>query len=322
MRRFLFFILSVSFAIAKDASVSIKPARCPGLYCGWNVDENGNRTTACGACPRGARPNEDKICQMCTGTLTLYDWLYLGFMAILSPILNWFFIDVTNRKKHRLLVILHLSAFFESLAAAVCTVLVSKPVGSFRLTSCPVVQLSDWYTMLKNPTVDYTTTLHCTQEAVYPLYTIVMIYYAFCLGWMLLIRIALSVHVVNNKGRRSIYAALYFLPILIIVQAVFAGLIYYSFPYILLVTSVMSNAIHLAYFENQDIKYLLKENFRTARNLVILIFHWILHSYGIIAVTLLSDPGFHGFFLCLVPFPAFFYLITVKFTDPRKLLSV
>ena len=301
--------------------MSVEPARCPGLYCGWNLAEDGN-ITHCGACPRGARPNENKICEMCTGSLTLYDWLYLGFMAVLSPILNSFFIDITNRKKHRLLVVLHVSSFVESIAAAVCTVLVSKPIGSFNVTSCPVVQLSDWYTMLKNPSPDYTTTLHCTQEAVYPLYTIVMIYYAFCLAWMLLIRLAISIHAVNNKGKRSIYAALYFLPILIVIQSVLAGLIYYSFPYIVLVVSVITNAMHFAHFDNQEIKHLLKENFTTARNLVIIFFHWILHSYGIIAITQFSDPGFHGLFLFLVPFPALFYLITVKFTDPRQLLSV
>uniref|UniRef100_A0A3Q2V9H0 Histone H2A n=1 Tax=Haplochromis burtoni TaxID=8153 RepID=A0A3Q2V9H0_HAPBU len=33
--------------------------------------------------------------------------------------------------------------------------------------------------MLYNPSPDYVNTLHCTQEAVYPLYTIVLIYYAF-----------------------------------------------------------------------------------------------------------------------------------------------
>jgi hypothetical protein len=139
---------------------------------------------------------------------------------------------------------------------------------------------------------------------------------------MLLVRIAISVHFVNNKGKRSIYAALYFLPTLIVIQSVLAGLIYYAFPYMVLVLSVITNAIHFAYFENQEIKHLLKENFTTARNLVILIFHWILHSYGIIAITQFSDPGFHGLFLLLVPFPALFYLVTVKFTDPGKLLSV
>lgn len=45
-----------------------------------------------------------------------------------------------------------------------CTV-----AGQLWLYSCGVTQLSDWYTMMKNPKPNYTTTLHCTQEAVYPL---------------------------------------------------------------------------------------------------------------------------------------------------------
>ena len=63
----------------------------------------------------------------------------------------------------------HITALFECTVAALVTLLVSEPVGVLYIRSCRVLMLSDWYTMLYNPSPDYVTTLHCTHEAVYPL---------------------------------------------------------------------------------------------------------------------------------------------------------
>ena len=41
--------------------------------------------------------------------------------------------------------------------------------GDLSLTSCELKQIADWYTIFFNPKPDYVNTLHCTQEAVYPL---------------------------------------------------------------------------------------------------------------------------------------------------------
>ncbi len=41
--------------------------------------------------------------------------------------------------------------------------------GNLSLTSCESKQIADWYTIFFNPKPDYVNTLHCTQEAVYPL---------------------------------------------------------------------------------------------------------------------------------------------------------
>lgn len=56
-------------------------------------------------------------------------------------------------------------------------------------------------------------------------YTIVMIYYAFCLVSMMLFRPWLSAKFTHHGGTKSIYAALYFFPILTVVHAVLAGLL-------------------------------------------------------------------------------------------------
>lgn len=63
----------------------------------------------------------------------------------------------------------HITAMLECSVSAVVTLLVTEPVGMLSIRSCRVQMLSDWYTMLYNPSPDYINTLHCTQEAVYPL---------------------------------------------------------------------------------------------------------------------------------------------------------
>lgn len=60
-------------------------------------------------------------------------------------------------------------------------------------------------------------------------YTIVLIYYAFCLVLMMLLRPLLVKKIACGLGKserfRSVYAALYFFPILTVLQAVGGGLL-------------------------------------------------------------------------------------------------
>ena len=101
-----------------------------------------------------------------------------------------------------------------------------EPFGEMSLASCKVKLLQDWYTFFQvclfskrrikeildsnikhklysiifnytlfigqNPNPNYEETLHCTQEAVYPLYTMIFIFYALCGILMLLVRPLLS----------------------------------------------------------------------------------------------------------------------------------
>lgn len=125
-------------ARALPAAVAIHPA-CLGLYCGRTVlAVNGSLETygdcgvgagapsslpwvlsaapgGCSAswlgsavtpvlcfpqvCPRGQRTDENKICRECVGSPDRYDWLYLGFMAMLPLVLHWFFIEWYSGKK-------------------------------------------------------------------------------------------------------------------------------------------------------------------------------------------------------------------------------
>ncbi|KAL8622946.1 hypothetical protein ACOMHN_027067 [Nucella lapillus] len=289
--------------------------KCPGLYCGRTGESE-----TCGACPRGYRPDSFSVCRKCEDRITFYDTLYLGFMALLSLALHWFFIDyLCPSRSKKSVIVLHMSALLESTASALVTLVLSDPVGTLQIRSCRVEQLSDWYTTLYNPSPNYTDTLHCTQEVVYPLYTIVMIYYAFSLVLMMLFRPFIAYKFVEGRANGSIYAALYFLPILIITQAVFGGLIYYSYPYIIVVVSVVTNAVHLAFIEERSIIKNIKICFTDARHAIILFGHWLLHAYGIVALTRMDSPSVNAALIALIPFPALFYILTVSFTDPSYL---
>ena len=56
-------------------------------------------------------------------------------------------------------------------------------------------------------------------------YTLVFLTYTFQLVFMMLLRPLISVKLCKNQGRNSIYAALYFLPVLVVLHAIFAGLL-------------------------------------------------------------------------------------------------
>ncbi|XP_041473857.1 JNK1/MAPK8-associated membrane protein-like [Lytechinus variegatus] len=292
---------------------------CPGLYCGRKLllDSQDNFTySSCGACDRSERPNNSSICIPCNGTPDLYDWMYLGFMVLVSLTLHIFFIDYFSDGKSKAMT-LHISATLECTVSSIVTLLVLDPVGSPKLRSCDVSELSDWYTMLENPQPQYTSTLHCTQEAVYPLYTAVFIYYSIHLVLMMLVRPGLSIKFSDNLGRSSIYAALYFIPILTVMHAVFAGLIYYSYPYLTLIISLVTHAVHFAKEEIETPRLLISKK----RNPVILFIHWLMHAYGIIALTRLQNPVIYGPMLACIPFPAIFYIVTARFADPSQLLA-
>ncbi|XP_075386818.1 JNK1/MAPK8-associated membrane protein isoform X3 [Tenrec ecaudatus] len=242
-------------------------------------------------------------------------------MAMLPLVLHWFFIEWYSGKKSSSALFQHITALLECGTAALTALLVSDPVGVLRIRSCRVLMLSDWYTMLYNPSPDYVTTVHCTHEAVYPLYTIVFIYYAFCLVLMMLLRPLLVKKIACGLGKsdrfKSIYAALYFFPILTVLQAVGGGLLYYAFPYIILVLSLVTLAVYMSASEIENCYDLLVRK----KRLIVLFSHWLLHAYGIISISRVDKLEQDLPLLALVPTPALFYLFTAKFTEPSRILS-
>ncbi|XP_020293577.1 JNK1/MAPK8-associated membrane protein [Pseudomyrmex gracilis] len=293
--------------------------RCPGLYCGRELLSDGNWSD-CGACMRGYRANASSACVPCEDTPTLYDWLYLGFMALLVLVLHWFFIDLVafRRGIPKEVIAVHLSALLEVILACIIVLQLTEPIGTFNIKSCRTKKLSDWYTLLHNPSPNYEATLHCTQEAVYPLYTMVFLFYVLGIVLMLLIRPIIASKCLPRRGKFSIYGALYFYPILALLHAVGGGLIYYAFPFITIILSVISSAAHFAFKLNQTIKSLLLSSILDRKNIIVILGHWILHGYGIVAIATLREIDIHPWMLILVPLPAVFYILTARFTDPHK----
>jgi len=301
---------------------------CPGLYCG--SDLNDTHFSSCGKCERGYRVGErmqplsdsenhtNSLCQKCDQHPEKNDWFFLAFHVVTVLVLQWVAIDYVARRSRKIssqVLALHVCALLEVIGAAVITILVLDPVGEMALTSCRVDKVQDWYTFLQNPTPNYEETLHCTQEAVYPLYTMVFVFHAMCGILMLVARPALSAKLLPQRGRNAVYAALYFLPALSVVHAVLGGLVYASYQYIVVIASVISLAFHFAYQLDQSPKSLLVGCLKEPRRLIILLGHWALHAFGILAITQLKSTVRDLAMLALVPVPAIFYIATSKFTD-------
>lgn len=303
------------------------PAACPGRYCGRVKLAEGNYS-ACGVCPRGTRVRDPEIqggavCLPCSKDPEVYDYLYLLFILLSTLLSHWVAIDFSAKRNRltREVLVIHCSALLEVAGAGLLSVLLSRPYFNLRLESCGVDRLSDWYPVLYNPTPNYEEKLYCTQEVVYPLYSIVFIFYAACLLLLMLVRPWLTSKFLPGRGRTAVYAALYFLPIYTLLHAVLGGLIYYSFPYMIIILSLISSAGHFAFKLDQTVAALFSSTLTDTRNLVILVGHWCLHAFGIIAVTELKET-FHFGLLGLVPLPALFYILTARFTDPNKISAI
>lgn len=167
---------------------------------------------------------------------------------------------------------LYLSAVVEVSLSALLSILLSEPMFSFKIFSCGVTSISDFYTFLFNPSPNYEKTLICTQERVYPLQTMILGFYLFCVTFMLLLR-----PFVNDKCKSNIkncslavYYALYAFPVLAMIHALAGGLIYFAFPYLSIIISCSFNAGHFAMKLDQSTKSLLLTSVTEFRNVIII----------------------------------------------------
>uniref|UniRef100_A0A914XBT7 JNK1/MAPK8-associated membrane protein n=1 Tax=Plectus sambesii TaxID=2011161 RepID=A0A914XBT7_9BILA len=142
---------------------------CPG-YCGRNLVQSTGNWSECESCHWGERSFNKVACTTCDRPLSAYDWLYLGFMAMLPLLLHSFFIEycAAKRSQRRTLLLQHACSVFECAASALLAILLVPPVGRPTLLGCGPTELKDWYTMAYNPVINYSYTLRCTQEAVFP----------------------------------------------------------------------------------------------------------------------------------------------------------
>jgi len=302
------------------------PALCPGKYCGRIQLEQGN-FSACGACPRGyhvAEPMQSSECVECTEEPQLYDYLYLAFIFLITLLSHWVSVDFAAKRNKltKEIILVHVSAFIETCVSAVVSILLFGPVGAFSLHSCGVKRLSDWYPVLHNPTPNYEEKLYCTHEVVYPLFSIVYLFFGLNLLALVIVRPWLSSRLLPGRGRRAVYAALYFLPIYMLIHTMLGGLIYYSYPYIILILSLISSAGHYAFKLDQSIRNLFLSTVTDTRNIIIVLGHWMLHGFAIISIITSLSTVTHYSLLALVPCPAAFYILTAKFTNPNKINKI
>lgn len=167
---------------------------------------------------------------------------------------------------------LYLSAIFEVGLSAIITVFLSEPMLTFDIYSCGVSSLSDWYTYFFNPAPLYESTMICTAERVYPLQTMVLIFYVFCVTLMLLLRPFVNEKCKSKieKAPMAVYYALYAFPLLALVHSLFGGLVYFAFPYLSIIISCGANAGHFAMKLDQTTKSLLITSVTDVRNIIII----------------------------------------------------
>lgn len=301
-------------------------------------------------------------CIECNDTLALQDWLYLLFMACLLLLIEWSIVDRSVKRLGLTseVMTLHISAATEVTSAALIVILIMATISSqenydlpystvsvagspgttgssgkftsnyesndynlignlFKIKSCRALRISDFYPIFFNPR-----NLSCTQEAVYPLFSMVLMLYAFSLVNLLILRPIVIVLATSSQNIvwkqshavKSIYLTLYLIPSLVLIHIVLCGLIYYLYPYLTIIGSLISLAIHFSCRLDQRTKALFKDSFTEIRNLVIIIGHWLLHSLGLIALTHFKHPLRDSLLLLCVPCPTLFYILTARFSDP------
>lgn len=208
---------------------------------------------------------------------------------------------------------LYLSAITEVGLSAVLTVFLSEPMFTFDIHSCGVSNLSDFYTFFFNPNLRYEKTLICTQERVWPLSTMVLIFYVFCVTFMLLLRPLINEKVKSKieKASLAVYYALYAFPLLALIHSLFGGLVYFSFPFLSIIISCGANAGHFAMKLDQSTKSLLITSVTDVRNIIIIVGNWLLFAFGIVSVK-------KFYLLLLTPVPSIFYIITSRYTSPEN----
>lgn len=318
---------------------------CPGKYCARIIlNESICLLSECQRCPRGTRPitkYDLDICGLCTNEASLYEFMYLIFMMNVAILMHLISIDKffaeTKRRNWpefdpKKIAIIYIQPIVENLLALTLSILVFSPVGTLKLHSCLVNNLFDWYSIFFDPYIDYSKKLNCSQEIVYPLYSIVVVYFLFSSIIMLAMRpiiskVILKEEIYKNIQSKSIFAELHYLPILIIVHLVAGGLIYYCFPIITIVGVILSNNWYLSKMyefrirEKNYIKDTISNSWKllkSPRNLTTMFILWYLLIFGIVALTRFENGLFDLFYLILTPGPLLFFVISFKYTNPKN----
>ncbi|TNN08939.1 JNK1 MAPK8-associated membrane [Schistosoma japonicum] len=217
--------------------------QCTERFCGRI-----SNTSACTSCPWGSKVftklfNDEQqqqqfsLCEICLSSLSLYNWLYIGFLIML-PILFLLMILPINNKKYnnnqstlninKKSWILFLCCLLIHCLTSLFTIYLYPPLGKLTLYHCPIYSIHDFYALLLAGS-------NCISEVNYPLTSLPIIYYIFSAFLCSLIYSLLFIRLFNDIiWLKYLYYVLYTYPILCMIIIIFSGILYYIFPYILL----------------------------------------------------------------------------------------
>ncbi|KJH44999.1 putative adipose-regulatory protein [Dictyocaulus viviparus] len=205
----------------------------------------------------------------------------------------------------------HLCCGLECLIASIAAVLVFPPRFSFIVWGCARSNIKEWYPEFYNPIINHVKPMRCSYEIVFPLYSFPFIYLIFLLCAVLLFRSILYIFVLKrSKEAKAFYYALISIPKIAIVHAILAGVLYQSFPYIIMFCSLCANAVHLAIEGKVSVKDIAKIVSTSPKHMTMLTVNMMLLAFSLLAISAQKDSSINLFSLLLVPVPPIFYMTT------------
>lgn len=276
-------------------------------------------------CKWGSRAIDHRICNPCQSALSPYDWLFLLFMAMLPLLIHCFCVHWHTPKNISRVQELceHLCCVSECIVASIAAVLAFPPRYSFTVWGCARSSIKEWYPELYNPTINHVKPMRCSYEVVFPLYSLPFVYLLFLLFAVLILRSLLYVFVLKrNRDAKAFYYALLFIPLIAIVHALLAGVLYQSFPYIVMMWSLCANAVHLAAEGKISMREIAKVACTSPMHMVMLTVNMTLLAFSLLAVSVQKDSVVSFLLLFLVPVPPIFYVLTIGISHPSVLSDV
>lgn len=304
------------------------PPLCHG-FCGryqlYTNNTSESTWSECGPCKWGSSAVNHRVCIPCESDLSTYDWLFLIFMTILPLLVHCFCVHLYAPKNtsrvHELCE--HLCCGLECLVAFIAAILVFPPRLSFAVWGCARSSIKEWYPELYNPIINHVKPLRCSYEVVFPLYSFPFVYLLFLLCTVLVFRSLLYVTVLKrNKDAKAFYCALLAVPKIAVIHALLAGVLYQSFPYIVMLWSLCANAVHLAIEGKVSVKEIAKIVFTSPMHMALLMVNMMLLAFSLLAISAQKDSSVNILSLFLVPLPPVFYMVTIGISHPSVLSDV
>lgn len=315
-----------------------------GRTCG--TDATGNFSIEnCGSCPWGWKANwpasvhdidECSLCVKCTDSFSVYDWLFIVFNMLMIFLIHVQAIFRFSVQTYGNLLLELLCVLLEVILGFMVSVIIFSPIGALNITSCynsSDLTMRYWYYFLQSgnsyssffdPFQGDIENLSCIYETVYPRYSLILS--GFCLSFFF----TLSLRPVFNyytSSRRQLQAiplplqyaafssALLTLPIYIIFFLLSAGILYFSFGYIVMLFSVMGISLYSSLATPNNFNCMV--NFKSSiKHLPAVASHLTLLLFAL--WTMLSSSAESNYLVLLTAtVPLVFLLLTESMTHPH-----